>query len=50
MDAYQRQTQPLIAYFREQGRRLLEIDASSDPPQQLVQKICGAIREHTHAS
>ena len=50
MDAYQRQTQPLIAYFREQGRRLLEIDASSDPPKQLVQKICRAIREHAHAS
>jgi len=45
LDAYQRQTQPLISYFREHGRRLLEMDASSDPPQELVQKICGAIRE-----
>jgi adenylate kinase len=45
LDAYERQTQPLIAYFREKGRRLLELDASSDPPQALVQKICRAIRE-----
>jgi adenylate kinase len=45
LDAYERQTQPLIAYFREKGRRLLELDASSNPPQALVQKICGALRE-----
>ncbi len=45
LKAYERQTQPLIDYFRERGRRLLEIDASSDPPQGLVQRICRAIRE-----
>jgi adenylate kinase len=49
LDAYQRQTQPLIAFFRENGRRLLEIDASSDPPQALVQKICRAIRQYSRA-
>jgi adenylate kinase len=45
LEAYERQTQPLIDYFREAGRRLVEIDASSDPPQALVKKICQAIRE-----
>jgi adenylate kinase len=45
LDAYERQTQPLIAYFREKGRRLLELDASSDPPRELVKKICRAIQE-----
>src|SRR5437762_9228186 len=45
LDAYERQTEPLIAYFREKGRRLLELDASSDPPRNLVKKICGAIQE-----
>jgi len=45
LDAYERQTQPLIEYFREKRRRLLEIDASSDPPQELVLKICRAIRD-----
>jgi adenylate kinase len=44
LSAYDRQTQPLIDYFRQKGRRLLEIDASSDPPQALVQKICGVIQ------
>jgi adenylate kinase len=45
LDAYERQTQPLIDYFREKRRRLLEIDASKDPPQELVRKICRTIRE-----
>jgi adenylate kinase len=43
LEAYEQQTRPLIEYFREKGRKLLEIDASSDPPQILVQKICRAI-------
>jgi adenylate kinase len=45
LGAYEQQTQPLIDYFRQKGRRLLEIDASSDPPQELVQKICRVIKE-----
>jgi adenylate kinase len=45
LDSYKRQTLPLVAYFREKGRRLLELDANSDPPQALVQKICRAIEE-----
>ncbi len=49
MDAYKRQTQPLIAYFKEQRRRLLEMDASSDPPKELTQKICRAIGVKAHA-
>jgi len=46
LDAYDRQTQPLIAYFRNQGRRLLELDASSDPPPVLMKKICSAIQDN----
>jgi len=44
LEAYERQTQPLIEYFRQNQRRLLEIDAGSDPPQELVKKICVVIR------
>jgi adenylate kinase len=43
LEAYERQTQPLIEYFRQKHRRLLEIDAGSDAPQELVRKICRAI-------
>ena len=46
LDAYERQTQPLLAYFTEQGRPLIDIDASSDSPQVLMQRLCTAIREH----
>ena len=31
LDAYERQTRPLIEFFRQKRRRLLEIDAGSDP-------------------
>ncbi len=47
LDAYERQTQPLLAYFTEQGRPLIDIDASSDTPQVLMQKLSTAIREHS---
>src|SRR5438034_8034548 len=43
LDAYEHQTQPLIEYFRSKRRRLLEVDAGSDPPLELARKICRAI-------
>ena len=36
LDAYQRQTKPLLEYFRQTGRRLEEIDASYQTPAILV--------------
>ena len=48
LDAYERQTQPLIEYFRSKGRPLIEIEAGAEPPQELVRKICRAIGT-THA-
>jgi adenylate kinase len=46
LDAYESQTQPLLAYFAEQGRPLIDIDARNDPPPMLMQRIFSAIREH----
>jgi adenylate kinase len=37
--AYERQTRPLIEYFRETGRRLVEIDASYERPEVLFERI-----------
>lgn len=37
--AYERQTRPLIEYFRETGRRLVEIDASHETPEALFECI-----------
>ncbi len=43
LDEYERQTQPLIDYFKEKGRPMMELDASAEPPQELVKKICHAV-------
>jgi adenylate kinase len=45
LDAYEKQTRPLLEYFRQRGHRLLEIDASQDTPEALFRKICRSIRE-----
>jgi adenylate kinase len=45
LDAYETQTRPLIAYFREKGKQLYEIDASHDPPEVVFRKIEGLIRK-----
>ncbi len=47
--AYEQQTQPVLDYYRAAGRRLLEVDASSDPPQKVFEKICQAIDFHDRA-
>lgn len=40
LDAYERQTRPLIEYFREAGRRLYEVDASHETPEAVFRKVC----------
>ncbi|MGA3237141.1 MAG: adenylate kinase [Bryobacteraceae bacterium] len=46
LSAYDRQTRPVLDYYRTAGRRLLEVDASSDPPEKVFDKICQAIDVH----
>src|SRR6185369_13458911 len=43
LETYERQTQPLIEYFREHGRRLVEVNAGVDAPEAVSQKICRLI-------
>ena len=43
LETYERQTQPLIEFFREQGRRLVEVNAGVDTPESVSQKICKLI-------
>ena len=45
LDAYEKQTRPLIDYFRETGKRLYEIDASRETPDAVFRKIEGLIRK-----
>jgi len=37
--AYDRQTRPLIEYFRQTGRKFVEIDGSSESPNALFERI-----------
>jgi len=39
LDAYERQTRPVLDFLRAAGRNVLEVDASSDPPDVVFQKI-----------
>lgn len=43
LDTYEKQTQPLVEFFREQGRRLVEVNASQDTPEVLSGIICRLI-------
>jgi adenylate kinase len=44
LETYERQTQPLLEFFREQGRRLVEVNAGVDAPDSVSQKICRLIK------
>jgi adenylate kinase len=43
LQAYERQTRPVLDFYRSSGRRLVEVDASKDPPALVFEKICQAI-------
>jgi len=44
LDAYQKQTRALIDFFREKGKRLYDVDASSEPPEAVFRKILALIQ------
>lgn len=43
LDAYRKQTEPLIEFFRQSNDVLYELDASTDPPAVLAEKILGLL-------
>ncbi len=43
LDAYERQTRPVLDFLKSAGRRVMEVDASSDPPRRVFEKICQAM-------
>jgi len=46
LEAYDRQTRPVLEFYRNSGRRVVEVDASDDPPEKVFEKICQAIDAH----
>jgi len=43
LDAYEQQTRPVLEYLRSNGGRVIEVDASNDPPETVFQKIGRAL-------
>lgn len=43
LEAYERQTRPVLDYFQSAGRQVIEVDASKDSPEKVFQKICRAM-------
>lgn len=44
LDAYAKQTEPLIEFYRQNGTRLYDVDASSEPPEAVFGKILALIQ------
>ncbi len=44
LDAYDRQTRPVLEFYISAGRRVVEVDASNDPPDRVFHKISLALQ------
>jgi adenylate kinase len=49
LDAYERQTRPVLDFMRSAGRQVVEVDASTDTPEKIFQKIRQALDSHDRA-
>jgi adenylate kinase len=47
LDAYERQTRPVLEYFRSAGEQVQEIEAGSRPPQEIAGQICKILDDKT---
>jgi adenylate kinase len=43
LDAYDQQTRPVLDFLRTAGRRVIEVEASNQPPEVVFQSICRAM-------
>jgi adenylate kinase len=39
LDAYERQTRPVLEFFRKLGHRVVRIEARDEPPEMVYEKI-----------
>jgi len=46
LDAYDRQTRPVLEYYRSAQRRVVRVDADDDPPETVFRKICQALEKN----
>jgi adenylate kinase family enzyme len=38
--AYEFATRPVLEYYRNSGRQVIEVDVGCDPPQRVFERIC----------
>jgi adenylate kinase len=43
LDEYEQQTRPLLEYYQAAGKRVIEVDGSTDSPDVISRKICQAL-------
>ena len=43
LDAYDRQTKPVLEFFQTTGHRMIRVDANGDPPEKVFERICRAM-------
>ncbi len=46
LDAYERQTRPVLDFLRSAGRRVEEVDGSTEAPEKIFQKIRQSLNSH----
>jgi adenylate kinase len=49
LDAYERQTRPVLEFLRQAGRRVVEVAAGAESPKLVFEKICGIVANHDRA-
>jgi len=45
LEAYERQTRPVLDYFRSSGRQVREVEADNLPPEEIARKICRILED-----
>ena len=49
LEAYERQTRPVLEFLCRAGRRVEEVAAGADPPERVFERICGIVANHDRA-
>ena len=48
LEAYRQQTEPVLEFYRERGRRVVEVDAGDDSPEAVFGRVCQALEADDH--
>jgi adenylate kinase len=46
LEEYERQTRPVLEFFRYAGQKVLDVEADEKPPEQIYRMICQALETH----